>query len=56
VTLEKVKVVEVDHWYTKWYFWTPIAVVAVAGEEDYAVTRHDSPLPGTLAPGAGGVQ
>jgi hypothetical protein len=56
VTLDKVKVVEVDHWYAKWYFWTPIAVVAAGGVALYAVTRHDDPLQGTLAPGAGGIQ
>jgi hypothetical protein len=56
VTLEKTKVVAADHWYAKWYFWTPIAVVAAGGVGLYAVTRKDSPLPGTLAPGAGGIQ
>ena len=56
VTLEKVKVVAVDHWYAKWYFWTPIAVVAAGGVGLYSVTRKDPPLPGTLAPGTGGIQ
>jgi hypothetical protein len=56
VTLEKVKVVEADHWYTKWYFWTPIAVVAAGGVGFYAMTRHDDPLEGTLSPGVGGIK
>jgi len=45
------------HFYQKWSFWVPVALVVVGGSVTaYALTTRPAPLTGTLSPGAGGVQ
>ncbi|HEY7957791.1 MAG: PEGA domain-containing protein [Polyangia bacterium] len=52
ITLERPQ-----HVYEKWYFWTPIAVVAAGAAVGLGVglTSREGPLAGTLNPGAGKV-
>jgi hypothetical protein len=46
-----------SHIYEKWYFWTPLAVVAAGAAIGLGVglTQREGPIQGTLAPGAGRV-
>ena len=45
------------HFYQKWSFWVPVALVVIGGAATaYALTTRPAPIEGTLAPGAGGVQ